>query len=217
MSAAAQTIQICDQWPLKLRAGFGGHFAYLDTASKRNAACFLSLLGGIPQGTSVVEYFGGVGIFSTIIQNVIRPTYHRAFDIDDDCVAQLQTLDRVGASYGDAKQTMGTIDAQMVVLDFAVATAKHHDEWPWGRVCSAKPNYIVWSDTALRRLGLHRELYSRIFGTPIVSHEDYVRAYSRLLWDRYGYSVTREAHHVYSYMRAEPVPPQDSIPMVKVS
>lgn len=205
------TIQVLDRWPLVLRPGTGGHYQYLDTASKRNAACFLNLVEDLPSGLTVVEHFGGVGMFSTIIEQVLRPRWHIIGDIDDDCAKQLaatfEAEPHVSVTCVDAKETMGLVPAQLVVLDFAYATIKHHGDWPWAHVVEAKPRYIVFADTALRRLGLHRELYSRLFGCPIVTHEDYVNAYSRYLWAHYGYSVTREAHHVYSYMRLEPTPP----------
>jgi hypothetical protein len=163
-----------------------------------------------------VEYFGGVGLFSTVVREVLHPREHRAFDLDADCVAQLRTIPGVEAAQGDAHETMGTVDAELVVLDFAYATIKHHMDWPWERVVERAPRFIVFSDTALRRLGLHRALYSKLLGSPVVSHEDYCRAYSRFLWARYGYSVTRVAYHQYSYLLLEPREHSDAIEFTKV-
>ena len=200
------SIQVCNRWELPLLAGEGGHYRYLDTASHRNAACFLELCNHleVPAVRSVVEYFGGVGIFSTIVQQLFHPSQHWAFDIDPDCVAQLQTIPGMVAASGDAHETMGSIQADLVVADFAVCTLRTIDEWPWSRVVALHPRYIVVSDTALRRLGLHRALYSRIAGSTVFSPEDYYRAYSKHMWGRYGYSVTRVVHHVYSYLLLEP-------------
>lgn len=200
------TVSICNRWELPLLDGSGGHYRYLDTASQRNAACFLELLERL-QVSSAVEYFGGVGIFSTIIQQVLHPLQHWAFDLDPDCVAQLRTIQGIQVAPGDAHDTMGSIPAELVVCDFPVCTLRTVDEWPWSRVVAWKPRYIVVSDTALRRLGLHRALYSRLSSEAVVSHEDYVRVYSKHMWNRYGYSVTRVAHHVYSYFLLEPVSP----------
>lgn len=197
------TVRICDRWDLPLLEGKGGHYRYLDTASQRNAACFLELVERL-QVSSAVEYFGGVGIFSTVIQQVLRPFQHWVFDLDPDCVAQLRTIPRIQAAPGDAHETMGSISAELVVCDFPVCTLRTVDEWPLSRVIATRPRYIVVSDTALRRLGLHRALYSRLAGEPVVSFEDYVRVYSKHMWSRYGYSVTRVAHHVYGYFLLEP-------------
>lgn len=200
------SIQVCNRWELPLRAGAGGHYRYLHTASDRNASCFLELCNHmeVPAIGSVVEYFGGVGIFSTIIQQLFRPPQHWAFDLDSDCVAQLQTIPGMVAAQGDAHETMGSIPADLVVCDFAICTLRTVDEWPWARVVAHRPRYIVASDTALRRLGLHRALYSRLAGSSVVSFEDYVRVYSKHMWEHYGYSVTRVAHHVYGYFLLEP-------------
>ena len=207
MEETATTL-VCDRWPLPLKQGRGGFYAYLKTASAKNAACFLHLASDLPTGLHVVEHFGGVGQFGTIIQQAIHPRRHLIFDIDTDCVAQLKSAfaqsPNVHAGFGDAKELMGNVEADLVVLDFPMATIKHHSEWPWQRVMETHPRYIIWSDTALRRLGLHRATYTKLFGSPIHSHEDYVQAYSRFMWITYGYSITREAHHVYSYFRAEP-------------
>src|SRR5436190_15701643 len=77
-----KSVLVAGQWPLPLIDGAGGHFKYLDTASQWNEACFLYLIQGLPRGLSYVEYFGGVGIFSTIIQNSLAPTAHHIFDLD---------------------------------------------------------------------------------------------------------------------------------------
>lgn len=203
MTTVATEVLVCDRWPLTLRPGSGGHFAYLNTISSKNTACFLALLDGMTHVNSVVEYFGGVGLFATVVQQVLHPLLHRVYDLDGDCVAQLQSLPQISAAQGDAHALMGTVKGDLQVLDFPVATIRHHGEWPWAAVFERRPRYVVFSDTALRRIGLHRALYSGIFGVPVHSHEDYVRAYSRFMWDRYGYRVTMEAHHQYSYMRLE--------------
>lgn len=197
------SVSICNKWELPLLDGKGGHYRYLDTASRRNAECFLELVDGL-RVASAVEYFGGVGIFSTIIQQVLHPFQHYVFDVDPDCVAQLRTIRGLQATHGDAHETMGTLQAELVVCDFATCTLRTVDEWPWSRVVAQRPRYIVASDTAIRRLGLHRSIYSRLASQNIHTFSDYVNAYSRHMWTRHGYSITRVAHHVYSYFLLEP-------------
>lgn len=200
------TVQICDRWELPLLDGSGGHYQYLDSISKRNAACFLELVDGL-HIESAVEYFGGVGIFSTIIQQVLHPYRHSVFDLDADCVAQLRTIQGLQVAQGDAHETMGTATGDLVVCDFPVCTLRTLPEWPLERIVALHPRYIVVSDTALRRLGLHRELYSKLSGEPVFDLDDYVKVYSESIWKRCGYSVTRVAHHLYSYFLLEPLQP----------
>jgi hypothetical protein len=199
------TVQVCGRFPLVLQPGSGGFYGYLHTASSKNAACFYQLVKDLPTGMSVVEHFGGVGMFTTIIQNILKPSSHLAMDLDKDCAMQLRSL--LGEEYSsqmDAKEGMGKWKADLIVCDFPNYSIKQIDQWPWDRVFAQNPRYVVWSDVALRRLGLHRAFYSRIFGSDIYSHEDYVHAASREMFRRYGYTIRREFHHVYSYCIAEP-------------
>lgn len=201
-----ETYMVAGKYPLALLPGLeGGHFAWLKTVSRKNPDAFQRLLVGLPRGMSVVEYFGGVGIFSTIIQQELKPRTHLAFDLDPDCARQLATIPGVQAAQGDAKELMGRHKAQLVVLDFPGHTARSHDDWNMGAAFARKPRYVLFSDTALRRLGLHRKLYTEHFGRTIHTQADYMTAYSLFLRARYGYAITRVAHHVYSYVRAEPV------------
>lgn len=190
---------------MPLLPGAGGHYRYLDTVSSRNAACFLSLLDGL-QIESAVEYFGGVGIFSTIIQQVLHPSRHLVFELDADCVAQLRTIEGLQVAQGDAHETMGSVDGDLVVLDFPVCTLRTVAEWPLERIAALHPRYIVVSDTALRRLGLHRAMYSRLAGADVVTPRDYALAYSQYMFKKIGYSTTRIASHVYSYFLLEQIP-----------
>lgn len=202
-----QELMVCGQWPLTLRPGSGGHYAYLHTGSQWNPRCFHTVVKGIPTGLRVREYFGGVGIFSTIIQQVLKPATHVATDLDLDCALQLGTLPGVRGGQHDAMQA-DPAKYDLVVLDFPVHTVRGHGTWPWKSYLARRPDYVVFCDTARRRLGLHRALYTSLFGERVHSHQDYADAYSRFLWRTYGYSITREAHSTYTYFRAEPVPPQ---------
>lgn len=197
------TVQICDKWELPLLDGSGGHYQYLDSASKKNASCFLELVTGL-QADSVVEYFGGVGIFSTIIQQVLAPSRHLVFELDGDCVTQLRTIPGLVVSQGDAHETMGSVNGELVICDFPLCTLRTITEWPLDRIAARHPRYIVVSDTSLRRLGLHRELYTKLSGEPVVTPADYVKVYSKFMWEHYGYSVSRVAHHAYSYFLLVP-------------
>src|SRR4051812_23189411 len=108
-------ILVGGRWPLPLLPGTGGHYAYLETASKKNEQCFLHLTRDFATDgeLSAVEYFGGVGIFSTIIQNRFQPWEHYIYDNDPDCVRQLQSAfhgrGNVLVQHGDARQKMGSV------------------------------------------------------------------------------------------------------------
>ena len=188
-------ILVCGKWPLKLLEGkAGGYFQWRDTvASRRNSECLLELVTGLPEGMSVAEHFGGVGEASTVFQNVLKPRSHWVSDIDDDCVLQLRTNLPPGITVvkGDAKETMGTVEAEFISLDFAYYTAKYHDDYPWQKVFDQKPKYVEFADGVKRRIGLHRHIYSALFGEDVWDYADYTAAYSRYMSRRHGYHITK--------------------------
>lgn len=203
---------VCGRWPLPLVDGTGGHFAHLTRkASTWNEWCFQHIICDVPTGLNIVEYFGGVGIFATIVQECLRPRQHLIYDLDRDCVRQLVHAfrERVGIliARGDAKERMGRVDADMVVLDFPTSNVRAFErDWPIAAVMKRKPRYLIWSDTAMRRIGWHRRLYADFFGQPVASYDDYIRCFNEHLWQRYGYTITRVTRHVYAYYLAQPLP-----------
>ena len=204
------------RWPLPLVEGAGGHFAHIDReASKMNEACFMHITRDFPHGMSVAEYFGGVGIFSTIVQETLKPRLHLIYDIDDDCVRQLQSVftGRAVVGKADAKEVMGTHPVDMVVLDFPTMNVRFFErDWPVAKVMERRPRYLIWSDTALRRIGWFRHLYTEFFSEEVFSYSDYIRCFNKLLWTRYRYTITRVSRHMHAYYLAQPldsmVPPE---------
>jgi hypothetical protein len=204
-------IMVDGHWPLSLIEGQGGHFAYMETeASKWNEACFAHIISGLPEGLTVAEYFGGVGIFATIVQNRLCPSMHYVSDLDRDCVRQLHSAfasDKIQVARADARRAMGTIDADIVILDFPTMNARFlARDWPIARVLRRKPKYVIWSDTALRRIGWFRHLYTSFFGQLVFGYDDYIRCYNKHMWRTYGYTITRVTRHMYAYLLAQPLP-----------
>lgn len=205
-------INVCGKWPLAIAPGETGFFAHLANAQK-NAACFEAVIQGLPTGLLVSEHFGGVGVGSVVIQNVLKPSSHYIWDIDEDCLRQLQATFQtpgIHVAYGDAKETMGAIDAGIVVLDLPYHTVRHHDEWEpnWTNVFKRRPLAVVWPDAACRRLHLHRHLYSGMLKY-VNDNRAYIWSYSRWLYERYGYSIRRAAWHAYTYLLVQEGPPLD--------
>src|ERR1044072_8681495 len=116
---------ICDKWdlpilpgnPNKLASGAKGYYEYINERPKetgKNALCIEWLINKLPRDLmycSVIENFGGVGVFSTIIENMLQPTWHWIFDIDEDCRAQLENAfkdnENVSIFHGDAQYELG--------------------------------------------------------------------------------------------------------------
>jgi hypothetical protein len=196
------------RWPLSLLDGAGGHFAHINRESSTwNEWCFMHIIRDLPTGKRVVEYFGGVGIFATIVQECLKPSAHVIYDLDPDCARQLAWAfaGRAAVAQGDACEFMGQTDADIVVLDFPTSNVRFFErDWPIKRLMKRKPRYLIWSDTALRRIGWHRHLYTEFHGQPVVTYDDYIRCFNVLMWKHYRYTITRVVRHMHAYYLAEP-------------
>lgn len=192
--------------PLDGRPGELAYWHYLGDADKHNR-CFRRSIDGLPEGMSVVEHFGGVGMFAMIIRNVLKPSSHKIFDMDANCIKNCQhNLGNI-VEYGDAKTLMGTIPADVIVLDYPNFTMNKLPEWDEAlkRAFASNPKYLTFTDIANQRIGLHRDLYSKLVGHRIHTTEDYINALSQMFYERYGYSIRRAAHdHKATYILFTP-------------
>lgn len=215
---------VCDKWELPLLQGSAnalpgtkakGYYEYANDRpleTGKNALCVEYLLKTLPRGNDIVaEHFGGVGVFATVIQNVLPPQNHFLFEIDDDCLAQLRSafghISNVSVNWGDATENIGTIAADIFVMDFPFMTIKRYPEWEsqWHAMVDTHPRAILWMDGASRYLHFHKERYSEVFGERVETIEDYTRAMSRFMMRTHGYAITDMAwQHACSYFLAQP-------------
>lgn len=219
---------VCEKWELPIKEGEGGYYEYangrhMETA--KNALCVEYLLGKVntkptllerfrPKSLTVLEPFGGVGVFATIVQNVLHPDRHLIWEWDKDCVEQLRfALANSCAKIhnGDAWDIIGTVDADVYVLDFPFCTIyyfegmKHH----WDSIFKDRPKAVLWMDGASRYLHFHKERYGKVFGKTIKTPEDYAQAMSDWYYERYGYTVNNAAYsHGCFYFLATTDKPQ---------
>jgi hypothetical protein len=203
----SRQIMVCGRYPLSLLKLPGqskhSYFKYLRNAEK-NSLCTEQLLLKLPKGISVVEHFGGVGMTGVMIQHLLEPSTHQIFDVDTDCVTQLQYVFGRAAQYGDAKELMGTVYADLITCDFPDFTFNKKDEWPLERLFSIRPKYVLIADIARQRIGVHRNLWTRLVGRPIFNYEDYLIAMSEYFHKNYGYSIELAASHVHSFLLITP-------------
>lgn len=201
-----KTALICEKWNIVLDdQGKSGFFQYMEPNEiSRRSAAMEWLLEDLPHAIKVVEYFGGVGVQSVIIQGLLKPKTHHIFELDEDCIRQLKMLydgnPFITVALGDAKETMGTIEADLVMLDYHNMTAKHLEEWETQltAVFAKKPRWVELTDIAARYLHLHRPLYSSILGAEVTDIQSYIRGISCYLWRKYGYSISKAAYKATS-------------------
>lgn len=191
---------LCEKWELPITDGKTGFFKHTNVSElSRRAKCFEWLVQDIPFGKTVIEYFGGIGLQSVIIEETINPLFHDIYDIDEDCVEQLKIVFKdkpVTVALKDAKEAMGATNSDIAILDFPNMTAKHYEEWdePLGRLFRSKPKLVEITDVGNRYLHLHRPLYSEILGQTVTTIEDYISAISKFLYQKYDYSVVKAAY-----------------------
>ena len=142
-----------------------------------------------------------------MVEKLLEPSSHKLYDIDPDCVKQLKHLFGENAQYGDANELMGTVPAVFIMLDFPVFTAFREHQWNLERVFKSGPKYVTIADIANQRMGIHRDLYTKMFNRPVHNNEDYITAMSDRWYEKYGYSVRKAAYHIFSFMLLSPDPP----------
>jgi hypothetical protein len=149
------------------------------------------MLKGV-KASSVVEYFGGVGLTSTLIREIVKPKLHTIFEIDKQCVAQLKSnFSRV--KLHDAKNPIENL-SEFQVLDFAFTLMQIK---PWipllENVFQQKPKYVWITDTTVHYFKTNRKHYEKFFNKPIKDFTEYLKAESDWFLDRFGYSIKKVA------------------------
>lgn len=192
---------IANKWELPIIEGKqGGFFSHLNPRDiSKRVQCIRWLFEGLPTPSSATEYFGGIGVQSTLVRKILAPREHYIFDIDLDCVEQLDYLFGKVAkvSKGDAKELMlkDDPDSDLVLLDFPNMTARHFGSWgdQFHNVFRKLPEYVTVTDIAYRYLHLHKPLYSTVLEKKIDTVEDYINATSKYFRVRFDYNVEKAA------------------------
>lgn len=135
---------------------------------------------------SVIEYFGGIGTTTAIINEVLKPRKHTILDIDPVCIKILKD------NYPD-KNIVCTNSLEykpdmvydLSVLDYNKFTILHKflDE-PF------KSDYIILTDSAIPKLHLNKKVYEDRFNIRVENAEDYANCYSKFIKERYNRYLT---------------------------
>ena len=158
------------------------------------------LLEILPVGLPVVEYFGGVGLVSTIIRGMLQPSSHVIYELDERCVEQLGFAypgEDPHVIHGDARAYMGVglpEPGGIAFLDFPHFTPLQ-GKWRegFGAVFRCQPSAVVVTDTALSMLGVHKKRYTQQFGLPVEGPRTYAMGFSAWLHRTHRYAATRVA------------------------
>jgi hypothetical protein len=215
---------VCDKWGLPLIDGKTGYFQWIHRPQAgKMALCKEAIVSSIKGPVdSVTECFGGIGVSTTIIQNVLKPTVHNVHELDVDCYEQLKYAFE-GTCYVKYGNTLDLVAAEpyteLFMLDFEYYTVKH-DEWNplWDLIYNKKPLGVIWLDTASHYLHLHKKLYGAILDYEINNVFDYYDGYSRMIHKKYGYSIVKRfAASGVSFLAAVPTGTVEAIPFEPIN
>lgn len=222
---------ICDRWtmefdepppePLKTdRANesyvdqvFGNR---LRDVSASTAAGY-ELLKDLPIGSRVVEFFGGVGLQTKMLEGLLSPLSHLVVEKEENCLDHLvkafppppPPLVR-SIRRGEARQIIDRGEfppADIYLMDWNTFTIHQWENWaPYlEKLLATRPQAITWYDTSRPYFHLHKARYSQILGRPVDNIKDYGKAMSAFFFNLYHYSVTRAIYcPKAAYFRLEP-------------
>lgn len=156
--------------------------------------------------SSAVEFFGGLGAQSMMIQELFAPPSHVVMDYSHEAVDHIKTqVPEVCAHQADSYDPLWQHKADLVGLDFGDLTVwkTRIGEAHRGlldRVFEDEPKAVVLTDIACRYLHLHRDRYETLLGAGTCStYELYLAAFARYLRKLYpGYVMVGGFHHRWS-------------------
>lgn len=159
--------------------------------------------------TSAVEYFGGMGAQSLMIQELWNPKHHVALDYSQEAVGHIKKqVPGVHAQQADSYDPTWQHWAHLVGLDFGDLTVwKTREGEPHrgllDRVAEEEPHAVVLTDVACRYLHLHRERYETLLGPgSCASYETYLEAFADRLESLYGWVLVGGFAHRWSTVMA---------------
>lgn len=170
---------------------------------------YLALADIYPHMDTAVEYFGGMGAQSLMIQELWEPPDHVVIDYSEEAVRHIKDqVEGVTVWQADSYEPRWHYPADLVGLDFGDLTAwKTREGEPHrdllDRVFAGQPKAVVLTDIACRYLHLHRERYESLLGAgTCATYETYLEALSDRLEALYGYVMVGGFYHRWSTVMA---------------
>lgn len=149
---------------------------------------------------SIREYFAGVGIQATLLQNILNVTKHKVSDIDLECFNQLKEDKRWESLKEDGhKAILDNEYYDIKMLDFPHSSIIHLKRGKWSNFLASficKPEMVCWTDTSMTySIKIHGSNYSKELNiSSLNSYSDYFKAMSDWLYGQVGYSIAKVAY-----------------------
>lgn len=214
-------LTICERWTQYATPPSGDQPWWLDWATRAPKDAGIHLTAGLNAYTAVanlpadrvvetaVEYFGGIGGQTMMIQELFRPRSHRVIDYSREAVQHIATnVPQVSTLVADSYDPRSYMTADLVGLDFGDLTVWKTREGEkqrtlLDRVVAGEPKAIVLTDIACPYLHLHRQRYETLLGEGTCeTYPGYLSALADRLEGLYGYTMVAGFYHRWSTVMA---------------
>lgn len=214
---STQKMVVMDKYPFDLLPGEArkvskddlSYYQYVNDSRLRaqtgkNIQSVMWCLRDSPENLRIEEPFGGVGVFATALNNILKPSYHRIIEIDDQCVEQLRHCLRDGMNvqiiHGDSHDWMGVDPMDISVFDVPLFGISRYKNGWWReeieRTFKHEPERIVVTDGCRFMFHMHWKMYKEKYDDSVTRNpESYVYMMSKIFYEDFGYSATRCAYH----------------------
>lgn len=216
---------ICERWRIPL-GGTDQDAWFLDWVRRKTKeasghvtagyAAYSSLvdLHGVGAYDRVVEFFGGMGCQSLVIENRLKPKSHIVYEkhplAAEHLRRALKDYPAVSVVHGDA--LLNEEPADLFAMDFGDLTA-HQANTTYRpvlkKVFDQKPKAVVLADISGPKLPLHRARYGEIIGHDCSTYENYLIGLTRWIEREFNCGLHACFYHPWSASMAFiPGPPR---------
>jgi hypothetical protein len=210
-------LTILERWTMSVEEPKQEWFLNWALRSPRGASAHLTagwhayraLAGLHPNVHTAMEYFGGLGAQSLMIEELWAPRYHGVYDTSTEAVRHIAAhVPGVFVMEADSYNPVHYDEADIVGLDFGDLTAWKTREGTQhrallDRVFAGEPKGVVLTDVAARYLHLHRRKYESLLGEgTCVNYPAYLGALAHRLEELYGYWMVGGFYHRWSTVMA---------------
>ena len=102
---------------------------------------------------NIIEYFAGVGLTSTILQNRLNVKEHKVIEIDKNCYLQLKANKQLTATLEDGhKAILKNHQSDIKICDWPHCSIIHLKRGKWSNFFAlfvSKPDIVCWTDTSM--------------------------------------------------------------------
>lgn len=158
---------------------------------------------------SAIEYFGGIGAQTLMIQELFELDRHVVLDNSPEAVRHIRDNTEVMAQQADSYDSGNYRQADLVGLDFGDLTVwktregQPHRDLLDRTFLMTHPEAVVLTDIAGPHLHLHRDRYESLLGAgSCATYPSYLEALADRLEALYGYVMVGGFYHRWSTVMA---------------